>query len=121
MSRVSSALFISCSSGTGRPLRMPQVASYFVGSVTNQQRSNDDLRRNDELDDEFETCGFAGPGCGAAACRTGRGDGAGWAARGARRCSESGGCDEGAGQQEIQRRKGFGAERGGDLDGYGGS
>src|SRR5216683_1386796 len=107
MSRVSSALFISCESDTGRPLRMLKAASYFLGLVTNRRRRNDDFRRKDELDDEDETCGFAGPGRGAAVRGTGKGDSAGWvergAKRGAKRCANSGGRDEGAGEQKIQR------------------
>src|SRR5260370_16531732 len=85
MSRVSSALFISCESDTGRPLRMLKAASYFLGLVTNRRRRNDDFRRKDELDDEDETCGFAGPGRGAAVRGTGKGNGADGGGRAAKR------------------------------------
>src|SRR6266566_9490267 len=121
MSRVSSASFISCESGTGRPLENAKAASYFLGFVTNRLRTSDGLRRNDELDDEYKTCGVAGFGWGAdgaAVRRTGKGNGAGWVERCAKRRANSGGCDEVAREQEIQGCKGVGEERRGDSDGY---
>src|SRR5260370_38519087 len=108
MSRVSSALFISCESDTGRPLRMLKAASYFLGLGTNRRRRNDDFRRKDELDDEDETWGFAGPGRGAAVRGTGKGNGAGGAELGRKRCAN--GCanrgegEKVAGEQSVTGR-----------------
>src|ERR1700704_434613 len=112
MSRVFSALCISCESGTDRPLANVDVHPIFLRfRGESAARKNGDFRRDDELDDEYETRGVAGVGRGAAVCRTGKGDGAGrlqWRASfqwRAKRCANSGGCDEVAREQEIQRRK----------------
>src|SRR4030088_3259992 len=97
MSRVSSALFISCEGGTDRIAAHARRCILlgcvlFCGIGRNGLQRNEDFRRNHERDDEYQTGGFAerdwsADGWGAFARRTDKGNGAGRGEGGGERCA----------------------------------